>query len=690
MKDEHSETETPREDLTGDRLLKDVPTNPEGFRVLGRYPILSRIGSGAMGAVYRAQHPGFQTEVAVKVLFPHLMDLDPGLVTRFWNEARIAAKLNDKHLVRVFDVDKQGDTHFLVMEYVPGGTAGDYLKEHKQAGHPALPEREALEIVAAATRGLATAHRNGIIHRDIKPDNILIPDGRLSEAKLADLGLAKPEGSVGTFATLSHIGMGTPGYMPPEQIRDARTASYTADVFAMGATLYVLVSGEKPFSGTSVGAILMNTETERPRPLPERVSPATRAVVERCLSRKPEDRFEDGGKLLDALQEALEGRGAPQRVKRGLRPPIPIAWAFHRSFVWIAAPIVSVIILGAVTIVVSRLNDADEARDTPPVLESLQDPADGENQAAGGVDAGEDGDRSPPPPSGPPEEAHSGGARDPSNPSEADIGVPGATERPIPADVLDARNRTLGARTRAESLASEEAGRLHVDGAIMCLKQQLAAARTLSDRAETLFNEKNYPEARDAYGRAQAAFLEMGSSAEALVPARDARRSMEEARAAVDPRNTATREYGEAESLRGAGETDFRDCRYRQATASFEAAQSMYRSVPGPADAVSARAETEMNALRAAMMRGDWEGVPESIQAYYTKQWTTLTKKNDIVEVDIRRKPPVEEGSAFRVPVSMTVDYRQRGTDNSSEVVIERIWILTYEGGLPTVSAVQE
>jgi hypothetical protein len=196
------------------------------------------------------------------------------------------------------------------MEYVPGESAGALLKRRKAEGRDGIDELDAVEIAWAATRGLAAAHELHVVHRDVKPDNILIPDGRFAKAKLADLGLAKPEGSDKTHGTESRVAMGTPGYMAPEQVADAKRAGPAADVFAMGATLYALLTGRSPFAGTSVAAILRDTESREPDPLPASVSPGLREVVHACLAKDPARRYADAKELLKAIETVRAG-GVP-------------------------------------------------------------------------------------------------------------------------------------------------------------------------------------------------------------------------------------------------------------------------------------------------------------------------------------------------------------------------------------------
>ena len=291
------------ENLAEDRLVATLPVDSQGRPSVGGVSLLRKLGAGGMGAVYLGVQEGLGRQVAVKILPFNLADSDPRLVKRFGSEAKLAAAIESPHVVKVIDAGCDYGTHYFVMEYVAGESAGALLKRRAAAGHRGLPEAEALRILAGATRGLAAAHASGIVHRDVKPDNILIPGGNLDAAKLGDLGLAKPEGGVQTAGTLSNVAMGTPGFMAPEQAENAKAAGPAADVFAMGATLYALLTGEPPFGGSSLVAVLRAAEKGWYRELPGTVSAGVRWLVERCLQGDPSSRFKDGAALLAAVDK---------------------------------------------------------------------------------------------------------------------------------------------------------------------------------------------------------------------------------------------------------------------------------------------------------------------------------------------------------------------------------------------------
>src|ERR1043165_8511781 len=174
------------QDLSRDEFIIHAPRMQiEGKAVptLGGIPLLHKLGQGGMGAVYYGIHPGFKQEVAIKVLPFHLAQKNPDLINRFFREARIAANVHSQHLVRVTDVAQEAGISYLVMEYVTGKTAAHELKLHKVCGAIGLPERTALDICIASCQGLADAHRANIVHRDVKPDNILVPKIKRSEER---------------------------------------------------------------------------------------------------------------------------------------------------------------------------------------------------------------------------------------------------------------------------------------------------------------------------------------------------------------------------------------------------------------------------------------------------------------------------------------------------------------------------
>ena len=313
---ESSITDLPMQDLSSERLLRDAPrveNNGRTCPALNGIPLLAKIGQGGMGAVYYGIHPRLNSEVAVKVLPFHLAEQDPGMVKRFFREAQIAAQVRSPHLVNVMDVNEDSGLFFLVMEFVPGSTAGHLLKAMVEKGQTGLSELETLDIAIGACEGLHAAHSQGIVHRDLKPENIMVPylsrhdktKYDLKNSKLMDLGLARNEDSNSQSLTGVQAAMGTPGYMAPEQALDAKTADKRSDVFGMGATLYALLAGRAPFRGEAVMKVLMATMHEPHEPISKvrtDISPTLQEIVDKCLDKKQENRFNDAQQLMRALK----------------------------------------------------------------------------------------------------------------------------------------------------------------------------------------------------------------------------------------------------------------------------------------------------------------------------------------------------------------------------------------------------
>jgi serine/threonine protein kinase len=296
-------------DLSAERILSTAPRidfDGKSVPSLGGVALQSKLGQGGMGAVYLGTDLRTKMLVAVKVL-PLQMEAESQAIGRFIREASLASKVKSDHLVAVSAVNQEGGLYYFVMEFIDGKSAGSYLRELKEDGAQ-MPEPVALDICIAACRGLAVAHEAGIIHRDIKPDNILIPKdeaGNLEfvSAKLADLGLARNI-ETDQSMTETQVALGTPGYMAPEQCKDAKKADKCCDTFSMGACLYALLAGRPPFVASSAFETILATLTRPHQPVTKHrpdISATTSELIERCLSKEPRIRYETASKLLDAL-----------------------------------------------------------------------------------------------------------------------------------------------------------------------------------------------------------------------------------------------------------------------------------------------------------------------------------------------------------------------------------------------------
>lgn len=270
---------------------------------VGRCSLISRIGHGGMGVVYKGRHRDLDLDVAVKFLHAHLTE-QPGNAERFLREARLAARLQSAAIVRVFDCGAVEGHYYIVMEYVDGQTLAAHLAERG-----ALPVGRAVQIAEAVARALGEAlDQIGLIHRDIKPANILLTQS--GQVKLADLGLAKIVADETALATTaSGVALGTPRYMSPEQFADARRVDHRADMFSLGATLYQMLAGQPPFRGASIYSLIKEIQEDEPDRLPAQVPAAVGQVVARMMAKRPQDRFQTYDELIGALRATQQSLG---------------------------------------------------------------------------------------------------------------------------------------------------------------------------------------------------------------------------------------------------------------------------------------------------------------------------------------------------------------------------------------------
>ena len=291
-------------------------TQKKGLPAISGYRIEEELGRGGMGVVYCAEQVSLHRRVALKVL-SHDLTEDPKFVANFVAEAQAAAKLQHPNVVSVFDVEHDGDTYFYAMELMQSGSCEDWLKQNG-----AMPVDRALQVVADAAEGLAYAESLGIVHRDIKPDNLMLDQHGV--IKIADLGLAHTEAEGGSHA-------GTPHFMAPEQVL-RKPIDHRTDLYALGCTFYRLVTSRTPFRGNTVKEILraqVKDEAEPAHKINSEVPTEVSAIIQRLMAKEPDDRFPTANALLEELAVLMQ-----PPAKKGL---------------WIALAASAVIIAGAAT-----------------------------------------------------------------------------------------------------------------------------------------------------------------------------------------------------------------------------------------------------------------------------------------------------------------------------------------------------
>lgn len=276
---------------------------------LGKYKLLDHLGSGGMSKVYLAEHVLLQRRVAIKVLPQNRVE-DASYLARFQREAQAAAALDHPNIVRAYDVDHDGDIHYLVMEFIQGRDLQRIVHEDGP-----LKFTAAAEYIRQAALGLGHAHKAGLIHRDIKPANLLVD--RNNTVKLLDLGLARfAGGEEKASLTLSRDEnvLGTADYLAPEQARDSHRVDLRADIYSLGCSLYYLLTGRPPFAEGTLPQRLMAHQRQEPPSIYDRRPDAPPELVEICLrmmAKKPTKRYQSAEEVARALDEWLAANRRP-------------------------------------------------------------------------------------------------------------------------------------------------------------------------------------------------------------------------------------------------------------------------------------------------------------------------------------------------------------------------------------------
>ncbi|MFY9826367.1 MAG: serine/threonine-protein kinase, partial [Thermoanaerobaculia bacterium] len=288
------EPENRRWDIPTRTAASALPRLETGALLAGRYRILDLVGAGGMGMVYRAKDQQLGLIVAVKVLRPDLAR-DGVWLSRFKQELLLARQVSHANVVRIHDIGNDGDLAFLTMDFVPGRRLGDLLAEEKR-----LAPGRAVEIARQIALALQAAHRAGVVHRDIKPGNVLVDDtGGALHVALTDFGIARSLS--GSELTLPGMVVGTLGYLSPEQARgDALDGR--SDLYSLGVLLYEMLTGHLPFSGATDAEVLAQRMSGATRSLrwPEEVTPPLRALVKGLLARDPARRPQSAEEVVRA------------------------------------------------------------------------------------------------------------------------------------------------------------------------------------------------------------------------------------------------------------------------------------------------------------------------------------------------------------------------------------------------------
>lgn len=288
-----------------DRARQHAEAERSGQQIPG-YKVLGKLGAGAMATVYKAKQLSLDRMVAIKIL-PKKFTSSTQFIERFYAEGRAAAALNHPNIVQAYDVGQSGELHYFVMEFVEGRTVYDDIVKNRR-----YLEADALDVVIQVAEALSHAHSKGLIHRDVKPKNIMLSkDGT---AKLADMGLARAVTDKEAAEAEQGKAFGTPYYISPEQIRGELKIGPPADIYSLGATLYHMVTGNVPFDGKNPSAVMHKHLKEQPVP-PDQVnpklSPGVSEVIEMMMAKNPKDRYAGCNDLLVDLRAVREKKIPP-------------------------------------------------------------------------------------------------------------------------------------------------------------------------------------------------------------------------------------------------------------------------------------------------------------------------------------------------------------------------------------------
>jgi serine/threonine protein kinase len=284
---------------------------------LGKYKLLGHLGTGGMSSVYLAEHRLMKQQRAIKVLPKSRVD-DTSYLARFHREARATANLNHPNIVRTYDVDNEGDTHYIVMEYVSGQDLSTMVKE---GGKDLMPYETVADVIIQASEGLQHAHENRLIHRDVKPANLLID--HQGNVKVLDLGLALSldDEQVSLTIEFNENVLGTADYLAPEQALNSHEVDSRADIYSLGCTMYFLLTGHPPFPEGTLAQRIVKHQTQNPVDILKERPDCPRELADICskmMQKKPEKRFQTAREVANILRLWLERQSNPDAAREPL------------------------------------------------------------------------------------------------------------------------------------------------------------------------------------------------------------------------------------------------------------------------------------------------------------------------------------------------------------------------------------
>jgi serine/threonine-protein kinase len=295
-----------------------VKIDKKKINQIASYRLINKLGAGSMGVVYKAKHVQNGQDVALKILLKRFYD-DPDYLERFYREAQASAQLQHPNLIRAIEAGKSKEGyHFFAMEFVDGESVQSILDRENT-----VPEKRAIEIATQVVRALEHASSRGIVHRDIKPDNLMIT--KTGVVKVADFGLARETDS---SVTQTGIALGTPHYMSPEQVRGEHTVDIRSDIYSLGATLYHMITGNPPFVGTSAAVVItkhLSEQVTHPKEKNPGLSDGICQIALRMMEKEQADRYQSASELLQDIDVLVNGGAFPQTVANNQLSPVQMS-----------------------------------------------------------------------------------------------------------------------------------------------------------------------------------------------------------------------------------------------------------------------------------------------------------------------------------------------------------------------------
>ena len=644
---------------------------------IGKYEIIGEIGQGGMGMIYRARDAVIGREVAIKVIQERALNV-PEVRERFYREAQAAGRLAHENVMVIHDIGEHEGAPYIVMEYLRGTDLRKLLD-----GAAPLTLDEKLQIAVQICEGLQYAHEHGIVHRDIKPDNIRILRGH--RVKIMDFGIAR---LIDDQQTLTNASIGTPRYMSPEQVKGARV-DHRSDIFSFGVVFYELLSGTNPFSGDHVTTVIYKILHEQPEPVHvagTRMESDLQQIVARCLEKDPDKRYQEFGAVLRDLSAAMATRdwstrtmplppsaveaGEAKKRKQGDATQARDAGEKGRASRGVLVGAVVAVAVLALVAVYWGLNR--EGSTTPgsttsadpavPLATSNREPA--RERASGPLDAsgGEETESA---------ELAGGSLPDEVVPTEAEPPRTDATTTSSPPREETRTSPPVRREERADESPDSRA-------------EELAEAER-RDAAERERIESDRRKAAEEAARLELLERQMQAATQA-------RTQLIQAKESVDARHQSVREYADARTLEDRGAAAFQSADYGDALAHFQSATNLYRELAsrpvGPSP--EALAEQAVNGLALRLKDGfeaaDLAGLRrltpffDSWQSYFDVAHS-ISARVSYNELQVR-------GESATVQMLIELSYLDN-KNRRQRTTLRQLWMLEETGDSWTVSDVQ-